>query len=93
MSNQLKMSKLQSVIALRAQGWTFTRIGQELGIHRETVARHVRRHSKPSVAPPGSEVSKPTQALPGRSRNRRFQCLRRQLRIPSVVAIVSRCEQ
>ena len=39
MPNQLKMSKIQSVLALRQQGWTFTRIARELGIHRQTVAR------------------------------------------------------
>ncbi len=43
MPNQLKMSKIQSVLALRQQGWTFTRIAQELDIHRETVAQYVRR--------------------------------------------------
>jgi transposase len=51
MPNQLKMSKIQSVLALRQQGWPFTRIAQELGIHRETVAQYVRQYSKPAEAP------------------------------------------
>jgi transposase len=67
MPNQLKMSKIQSVLALRQQGWTFTRIAQELGIHRETVAQYVRRYSKPTEAPTGSEGPKPTQAPTGTS--------------------------
>lgn len=67
MPNQLKMSKIQSALALRQQGWTFTRIAQELGIHRETVAQYVRRNSKPTEAPTGSEGRKPTQAPTGTS--------------------------
>ena len=74
MPNQLKMSKIQSVLALRQQGWPFTRIARELGIHRETVARYVRRAfktdrsayrlggPKPTQAPTGSGDSKPTEA-------------------------------
>ena len=46
MPNQLKMSKIQSIIALRQQGWSFTRIARELGIHRQTVADHVHRAFK-----------------------------------------------
>ena len=38
-------------------------------MHRETVARHVRRHrvdaAKPAKAPPGSDGSKPAKAPPG----------------------------
>jgi transposase len=67
MSNQLNMSKIQSVLALRQQGWPFTRIAKELGIHRETVAQYVRRFSKPAEAPTGSEGPKPTQAPTGTS--------------------------
>ena len=62
MPNQLKMSKIQSVLALRQRGWTFTRIANELGIHRETVAQYVHQHSKPTEAPTGSEEPKPAQA-------------------------------
>ena len=65
MPNQLNMSKIQSVLALRQQGWTFTRIANELGIHRETVAQYVRQYSKPTEAPTGSEGPKPTQAPTG----------------------------
>src|SRR5208337_1254397 len=69
MPNQLKMSKIQSILALRQQGWPFTRIARELGIHRQTVADYVREHSKPTQAPTGPVDSKPTEAprssLPG----------------------------
>ena len=58
MPNRLKMSKIQSILALRQQGWSFTRIARELGIHRQTVARYVREHSKPSEAPTGSDGAK-----------------------------------
>ena len=65
MPYRLKMSKIQSILALRQQGWTLTRIAQELGVHRQTVARHVREHSESTQAPPGSDGSKSTQAPPG----------------------------
>jgi len=62
MPNQLKMSKIQSIIALRQQGWSFTRIGNELGLHRQTVAHYVREHSKSTEASLGSEDRKSTEA-------------------------------
>jgi len=65
MSNQLKMPKIQSILTLREKGWSFTRIAKELGIHRQTVARYVRLHSKPSQAPTGSDGPKSTQAPTG----------------------------
>src|ERR1039458_4942463 len=65
MPNQLNMSKIQSILALRQQGWPFTRIARELGIHRQTVADYVREHSEPTEAPTGSEEPKPTEAPTG----------------------------
>lgn len=65
MPNQLKMSKIQSILALRQQGWSFTRIARELGIHRQTVASYVQAKSKSTEAPPGSADSKPSKAPPG----------------------------
>jgi transposase len=65
MPNRLKMSKIQSILALREQGWSFTRIAQELGIHRQTVASQVRKHSKSTKAPTGSGGSKSTEAPTG----------------------------
>lgn len=65
MPNRLKMSKIQSVLTLHQQRWTYTRIADELDVHRETVARYVREHSKPTPAPTGSDEPKPTQAPTG----------------------------
>lgn len=65
MPNQLKMSKIQSVLTLRQQGWPLTRIASELGIHRQTVARYVHAHSKSTQAPIGPEGPKSTQAPTG----------------------------
>ena len=65
MPNRLKMSKIQSILALREQGWSFTRIARELGIHRQTVARYVRTHSKSTQAPTGPDGSKSTEAPTG----------------------------
>jgi len=65
MPNRLKMSKIKSILTLRQQGWSFTRIARELGIHRQTVARHVREHSKPPQAPTGTDGPKPSKAPTG----------------------------
>ena len=42
MANHLGMAQVQAIQALRARGWSFRRIGRELGVHRDTVARYVR---------------------------------------------------
>jgi transposase len=70
--NALKMAKIESVLRLHSFGWSFRRIARELGIHRETVSRVVKRHqsgSKAAIAPTGSEASKPATlgALPAPS--------------------------
>ncbi len=65
MPNRLKMSKVQSILALREQGWSFTRIARELGIHRQTVARCIGDHSKSTAAPTGSDDPKSTKAPTG----------------------------
>ena len=54
MANQLKMAKVQTILTLRARGWSFRRIGRELGVHRETAARYVRLAAASSQS--GSEV-------------------------------------
>lgn len=55
MANQLKMALISSILSLRERGWSFRRIACELGVHRETVARHVRlAASKPAKAPAGN---------------------------------------
>ena len=69
MANQLKVAKVLSINALHAQGWSQRRIARELGVNRETVARHLKEASKPAKAPTGSEGSangsKPAKAPTG----------------------------
>jgi transposase len=72
MANLLKMALIESVFTLRQRGWSVRRIARELGIHRETVARHLRQgrpESKPAIAPSGSDTvaagSRPGHALIG----------------------------
>ena len=58
MANHLKMAQVQAIQALRARGWSFRRIGRELGVHRETAARHVRLAEAESRQPhPSGEAS------------------------------------
>jgi len=40
MANHLKMADVQLIRALRERGWSFRRIGRELGIHRDTARRY-----------------------------------------------------
>jgi transposase len=57
MANRLKMAPAQSIHTLYQQGWSQRRIARELGINRETVARHLKdlpRDPKPANAPIGS---------------------------------------
>jgi hypothetical protein len=57
MAKLLKMAVSESIRTLRRRGWSQRRIADELGINRETVARHLRQANggpKPASAPPGS---------------------------------------
>lgn len=60
MANRLEMAMVQAITQLWRQGWSIRRIARELGVDRETVARHVRlsrgagSDSKPAIAPLGS---------------------------------------
>jgi hypothetical protein len=72
MSNLFKMAVRDTIRTLHHWGWSQRRIADELGINRETVARHLRPAdppSSPANAPPGSEtdqdVAKPANATPG----------------------------
>jgi transposase len=70
MANQLNMADIQALLALHGRGWSQRRIARELGIDRETVARHIGLAAKPASAPPGSEGvegSNPASAPPGSS--------------------------
>jgi len=65
MVNQLKVANVLSIKALHAQGWSQRRIARELGIHRGTVARHLKEASKPVPVPTGPDDPKPAKAPPG----------------------------
>ena len=72
MSNLLKMAVRETIRTLHRRGWSQRRIADELGINRETVARHLRQAdppSKPANAPPGATpvdgAPKPANAPPG----------------------------
>ncbi|HEX2518179.1 MAG TPA: IS21 family transposase [Castellaniella sp.] len=58
MANQLKMATIDTIVALHRRQWSIRRIAAALGIHRDTVARHLRQ-VKQAGAPAGS-----TEALP-----------------------------
>src|SRR5215470_2507924 len=68
--NHLKMDLQQSILTLTAKGWSQRKIGRELQIDRETVARYRRlakaaEGSKPAIPPAGSEstsLQQPTAA-------------------------------
>ena len=69
MANHLRMALVETIQTLHQRGWSQRRIAEHLGIHRETVARHLERaaaESKPANAPTGSddgfEGSKPANA-------------------------------
>ena len=74
MANRLKMALEQSIHTLYQQGWSQRRIARELGINRETVARHLRDlqpASKPANAPIGSGDGRMVQNQPMRPSARR----------------------
>ena len=42
MANRVKVAIAGSILTLRQQGWSYRRIAEALGVHRETVGRYVR---------------------------------------------------
>jgi hypothetical protein len=72
MPNLLKAAMIDNICSLHQRGWSKRRIARELGIDRETVARHLRQvqaGAKPAIAPSGSAAtdddSKPAIAPSG----------------------------
>jgi len=51
MSNRLKMAEHQAILGLARLNWSYRRIAAELGVDRETVARHV---NTAAIEPPGA---------------------------------------
>src|SRR5512135_3619095 len=60
MSNLLKMAVRETIRTLHRRGWSQRRIADELGINRETVARHLRQADPPPT--PANAPSGPTPA-------------------------------
>ena len=89
MANLLKMAISETIRTLHRRGWSQRRIAAELGINRETVARHLRQADpppKPANAPPGSEgadgAAKPANAPTG-SEEAHGALQTRALRLPA----------
>src|SRR5438128_3706692 len=74
MANQLKMAKIDAILALHQRKWSIRRIAKELGIHRDTVARHLEAgtqnlglakvcsdgaEAKPATPGEGAQAAKP----------------------------------
>jgi len=72
MSNQLNMAEIDAILALHQREWSIRSIAKELGLHRDTVARHIRawkQQPKQARAPIGSDgesdgVAEAKQATP-----------------------------
>ena len=72
MSNLLKMAQIHSIQTLRARGWSYRRIGRELGIHRETVRGYVLGASGGGLADAATVQNRPNP--PTGSSGPRSQC-------------------
>jgi len=62
--NQLTVSLQHSITTLAAKGWSARKTARELGVHRETVGRHLlptTSKSKPAIPPIGSANSSDTK--------------------------------
>jgi transposase len=59
MANRLKMAQHQAIIGLWRLGWSYRRIAAELGVDRQTVARHVTAalEDTPGTGPPGPNAT------------------------------------
>ncbi|MCE9630281.1 MAG: helix-turn-helix domain-containing protein [Planctomycetia bacterium] len=66
MANVLEMMMVEAIHSLRSAGLSCREIARRLGIHRETVSRHLRLVrdpiSKPASAPTGNRRQKAAKA-------------------------------
>ena len=72
MSNELKMAKVESILSLRAKGWSQQQIAEALDIDRGTVSRYLRQAAEAaqleatsSGTEPGRQVPKPANLPTG----------------------------
>ncbi len=93
MANQLKMAIIESILALYQRGWSKRQIARELGLDRETVARHLRLAvaSKPASAPSSRRRRLRVQNPPSRpSARARFQASQNPPSRPSARKLLMR---
>jgi transposase len=65
MANLLSMAKTDAILTLHQRNWSIRRIAKELGIHRDTVARHLQRHEHAAAPAPAAGVNPaPPAAVP-----------------------------
>src|ERR1700739_1761198 len=50
MANLLSMATIDAIWALHQRHWSIRRIAKELGLHRDTVARHIHLHTQAAQA-------------------------------------------
>jgi transposase len=55
MANLLSMATIDAILTLRQRNWSIRRIAKELGLHRDTVARHLQLHVHTAQALPSAE--------------------------------------
>ena len=67
MANRLTMAKIKAILTLHQSGWSYRRIGRELGIRHETASKYIQAAgaSKPPRRPPGRS---PIRRMPNRVR-------------------------
>lgn len=71
MAYVLKMAKRSAIVALWRRGWSFRRIADELGVHRDTVSKYVHevlagpKPANPTAGNGVSEGSKPANPTAG----------------------------
>ncbi|MHB1425434.1 MAG: hypothetical protein ACYC3I_19865 [Gemmataceae bacterium] len=58
MANLLSMATIDAIWTLHQRHWSIRRIAKELGLHRDTVARHIHPHSQ------AAQTAQATQLLP-----------------------------
>src|SRR5947209_236565 len=59
MANLLSMATIDAILTLRQRNWSIRRIANELGLHRDTVARHLRLHQQAAQATQPVEPATP----------------------------------
>jgi transposase len=55
MANLLSMATIDAILTLRQRNWSIRRIAKELGLHRDTVARHLQLHEQAAQALPSAQ--------------------------------------